>query len=330
MKKMILLFAIAILFLPFVHAEENSTSTTNTTTDTDTVQAVDMTTESETKIMATPLGAKVRLLELEHKIRVHILIAQDVITLAKTKNVTTTELEAILEETKELLTTIQSTTPTTEDTKVQEFVDLKHDAVQLVKDFREKSRALLTAKDLATIKKEDREEIKTLKEELKTKKQEYNAERLESILGNIGEPDKETIEKVKKGELKASDARTFAKTKIEKAKKENKLEKIQNVRKEIAERKQKAEQKVAEAKEKFSERRTERVETRATKVEAKVGPTVKALVQERTKTKVAQKITIVREKVTEKKENAQEKRTEARNNAKAPEPTSKGSGTVPR
>ncbi|MBI4139813.1 hypothetical protein HY483_02515 [Candidatus Woesearchaeota archaeon] len=331
MKNIFSLFIILLLFVVAVQAVvavENDTennSTNASASNEETSKAISIITETETKIMTTPFGAEVRLLQLEAKLEEHILKATRIIELAKTKNASTAELEALLEEAKALKEEVSLIEPTPEDHKVQEFVDAKHDAIELVKDFREKAKTLLDAQDIAKIKTEKFESntLKSVRESAKQKVREHNAEHLKKVLESSenGNVDATIIEKVKNGELTASEARTKAEEKVKELREQKKGDKIVEIKREVQERANKREQKINNSLEKFESRQKERLDARSANIAKNAPPDVKAKVQERTNSKIqqkidtartraSQKISTVEEKAQEKIEKAESKNTE--------------------
>ena len=99
-------------------------------------------TEKEVEIMNNSTGAEIRLLQLEKAITKNILKGERAVAVLKELGYNTTALEAILAEMKLLLEEVQAADPNSTDA-VQIFVDLKHDAINLTKEFRTTIKELL-------------------------------------------------------------------------------------------------------------------------------------------------------------------------------------------
>ena len=99
-------------------------------------------TEKEVEIMNNSLGAEIRLLQLEKAITKNILKGERAVAVLKELGYNTTALETILAEMKLLLEEVKAADPNATDA-VQIFVDLKHDAINLTKEFRTTIKGLL-------------------------------------------------------------------------------------------------------------------------------------------------------------------------------------------
>lgn len=120
--------------IPLAYAED-AADTMNAVT-------IDDETTKQAEIMNNGMGAEIRLLQLEKAILRNIEKGEAVLSYLNDSDVDLLELEAILAEFELLKQEVQSADPNATDA-VRVFVDLKHDAVNLSKDFRETLRVLV-------------------------------------------------------------------------------------------------------------------------------------------------------------------------------------------
>jgi len=115
----------------------------------DTVE-IDTETQQQIQIMNSNNGAAIRLLQLEKAIIKNIDKGEEIITFLQESNVNDTDLQLILAEFELLLQEVQSADPNASD-GVTVFIDLKHDALNLSKEFRERARELMDKSALEQI-----------------------------------------------------------------------------------------------------------------------------------------------------------------------------------
>jgi len=96
-------------------------------------------TDNQTAAFSLGIGAKVRLLQLENSIDRNIMQGEAVLSAIKERNASadTSEPEALLAEMKVLRDEVASVTPAAGDEAARQFVELKEDAIELTKEFRE-------------------------------------------------------------------------------------------------------------------------------------------------------------------------------------------------
>ena len=185
---------VLLMAVPFAIAEE--------TTDT-----VDSNTVEETKLMTTPAGAEVRLLQLEKSITRNVLVGAAVIEVIQTNHPeedltgaqsTLDGLESVLEEVK--ATDLEQD----KNALVTAFVAAKKEAIDLAKEFREQTSAMLTAEDRQmvseVIKDMNMNELNEIGEKVRNKIRESNAERVGDLLDEAGMSNPELVNKIKNGE----------------------------------------------------------------------------------------------------------------------------------
>jgi len=182
---------------------------------------VDEETQEEIEAMDNKDGAEVRLLQLELAIAKGIAKGNDVIAKAQELEKDTSELEAIIAEMETLKEDVAAADPAAEDA-VQTFVDLKKDARDLAKQFREKAREIIPANEANRLKERLKEkkmekligEINNLEEKLKEKRKEFNALRLGALYRKLNIEDTGIIEKVKSGEITVKEVKTQTREKF--------------------------------------------------------------------------------------------------------------------
>ena len=192
-------------------------------------------TEQEVEAMSNGLGAQIRLLQLEERIARNILAGQEVIAAIKTNGTNTTELEAIISEMETLKEEVKAADPSAEDA-VQQFVDLKKDAIDLSKQFRDKARALLTPSDAEQlrnkIKRMDREELNELTRKVRERIRAFNAEKLQKIFEILGIENTELIARLQSGNATIKGVRDIIKEQLKAMTPEEKKEKLAELKEE--------------------------------------------------------------------------------------------------
>lgn len=216
MKKLFLVLMVlsALLAYPIL-AEETATAEVTTTAE-DAMQ-------NEVVMMSNNFGAQVRLLELQKAITRNIAAGNEIIAAIKEKGNDTSDLEAVISEMELLLAQVKAADPTAENA-VQTFVDLKQDAIDLSKEFREKSKPYLKDADVAQLKEKikniNQEAIKQLKAEIQQKRIAFNAEKFTKIYQILGISDTSLIDKYKNGEATEKEIKEQIKAQVKTMSKE--------------------------------------------------------------------------------------------------------------
>jgi len=220
-----LMFLMVMSIITLALAEENNTEsgdrpnetesqgTDNEINETD----IDNETQNEVGEMQTPHGAEVRLLQLEKAISRNIDRGQYIIDTAKNASKNVTELEAILLEMQSLLTEVQNADPSADDA-VKQFVDLKSDAIELSKQFRDKAREIVGPAELGKLRTRLQQinlgNLQELQEKIKEKIKEYNVEQLQKLVSILG-LDETIVEQLQNGEITVKELKSQIKQKIQ-------------------------------------------------------------------------------------------------------------------
>ena len=160
--------------------------------------------QDEVKIMNDQLGAQIRLLQLEKAIAKNILKGEEVVSVLKESEYDTTELEAILAELELLKGEVQSADPNSTNA-TQIFVDLKSDAVELTKDFKEALKELLEEKTIEELRERIREmvceQVQNLSQQIQNRIRQFNRNQLHKIYEIIEETDSSLIDEYQNGNV---------------------------------------------------------------------------------------------------------------------------------
>jgi len=227
-------------------------------------------TREQAKIMTTSHGAKVRLLQLEYALQKQIMIAERIISKASevADDFDDSELAVILEEMKEVKDAVGSADPgkPTEDA-VQEFVDLKHDAVQLSQHFKNATLYMFSGQELSQIREglKDglQDELKQQRERVTNAIREHNSERIQSALRAMKSIDKDGLDEgIRNGTLQKEQIMDKIQEKAKELTSEQKREAAAEMKRVAEQQRERAEAAIREAQERFSERISERVKER--------------------------------------------------------------------
>ena len=195
--KIAVALAVFALLTPVVYADEVD-DTQDATVD------IDAETQEEVEIIKDGIGASIRLLQLEKSILKNIIKGEEVVSFLKELEYNTTQLEAILAELELLIQEVQSADPNSTDA-VQIFVDLKSDAIELTKEFREKIKELLDEATMEQLRLRIREmvseQVQNLTKRIQSHIRTFNRNQLHRIYGLIGEFDNSTINEYQNGNL---------------------------------------------------------------------------------------------------------------------------------
>lgn len=169
---------------------------------------------NEVRIMTHGIGVTIRLLQLQLSIVKRIAFAQEVIEEIKNidQQIDTSELESIVADLTELEKKIESLKEETDvDNSIEQYIEIKKEAIRLVFLFRKKLLEILTP--------EQREEIREkiinkrfprveeIRKRLLSIVRNYNGERLKEIANEIDLKVEDLVERVKQGEITAKEAR---------------------------------------------------------------------------------------------------------------------------
>ncbi len=179
----------AMMIVPTALAEEQDVNGT-----------VDSNTAMELRAMHNPLGAQIRLLQLEKNLTKNILVGTEVLNVIKANhpdaNVTAatstmSELELLLNEVK------TSAGGTDLNMQAQQFVAIKKEAITLTQQFREQTRIYLDGNDRVQLHKRsddlDKNELRHMNDDIKHAVNKYNSDRIKELLDAIGDANSSAI-----------------------------------------------------------------------------------------------------------------------------------------
>ncbi len=145
---------------------------------------LDNETQEEVKIMNNSVGAKIRLLQLEKSIAKNIVKGEYVLSYLNESDLNSTLLEAILTELELLKDEVSNADPNSSEA-VQIFVDLKSDAINTTKDFRDTLHSLLGNETLGLLKNQTKNlgnnSFKNLGQRIRNCIREYNGNQIKKI-----------------------------------------------------------------------------------------------------------------------------------------------------
>ena len=276
MKRVLaVLFGLILLFsiLPsVVVSQENNETDVDDGNNNET--EVDDETEKQIKDMNTPLGAQMRVFQLEKAITKFVLKAEVAVEYLKEKERNTTEIEGILSELKLVMEEIKNIPMNiSKEESVKNFVDMKKDARDLIKDFRKAIKGLLEQGDREEIAKRVKDidlksDIEKIRERIRLAKNEANAERVKKMLEHMGTTDDALISRVKTGEIKVGETVSELKNRLKEMNGDKKIGLRKRLNESYTERERYASNKVQELKETLKTRLVERTKARASKLEA--------------------------------------------------------------
>jgi hypothetical protein len=161
--------------------------------------SVDSETAREVGVMNNPIGAQIRLLQLEKAIITNILKGDMTVQVLQGFEVTidTTELEQILENLTENLSKVRAADPDANNS-VQLFVELKHNSTNLTTQFRNTLRLLLDDETIALIKEELKNiysnELQDCRMKIRHWVRQFNGNQLYRLFNLTGEVDTSLLE----------------------------------------------------------------------------------------------------------------------------------------
>jgi len=223
----LILLAAAILVLPRVRADGNSSETNETGHDLNETEhenetELNETEEEEIRPMRFPHGAQVRLLELEKSITRNILVGNQTIAAIKAGNssANTTNLVSIIDKLIVLRNEVRTITVNetamlnkTSEELAQQFVDIKREAINLSKEFRDAARPLLKETDRQIIreymKEIDRTELKNIDDEIRDARHRYNADVLNATFSHLGLNNSALLERIRNGDAKVGEIKDY-------------------------------------------------------------------------------------------------------------------------
>jgi hypothetical protein len=202
---------------------------------------IDSNTTKEIEIMNNSLGAEIRLLQLEKAIIKNILKGEMAVEVLKGLDYNTTDLETILSVMKNLLEDVGAVN-TSSNNSVQLFVEYKHEAINLTKQFRETIKDLLDGEKLKQIRERIKEnmsdELENCSKMIRNKIKQFNRNQLHKLYGIIGETNNTFVEEYLNGNMSLAQLKIQIGKTINQMNKERKYEifseiKGENIKKKI-------------------------------------------------------------------------------------------------
>lgn len=211
MKKQIfgisLLLLLVLSIFPAVMAEEELTEET-----------IAQDTMAEVSTMDQKIGAELRLLQLEKAITRNILGGNEVIAQVEEDGKDASELEALITELEALKLELQDLNPEDEGA-VEAFVNIKQEAIEISKEFREIARGLLEQGDrlaiASKIKEMDKTELQQYNEQIRNKIRAQNAEIVRKTFNSLGIENDELLTKVENGEATHEEVRNVIRNAVQ-------------------------------------------------------------------------------------------------------------------
>lgn len=353
MNKLFSLFVVLILISTIVVADDNDTqevedvvpelmedavptliSELDTSLEVEEVEneAIDDETEEEIELMDDSIGSQVRVLQLRRAALKSVITSEIVVKYVENSS----DADSLIAELK-LLKEEADTLDYTSASVVEDYVAIKRDISEVVKDFRESVRDQLSVEDREKIKTEVKEafdgnvELESLKTEIQNSNNALNANRSEKLMERFGSSDSDFAERIRSGELTKAEVQEFMKLTWSKLSSEEKREAKIKVEQKVEERKNERDSEIEKIKEKHVEVRKERLEDRRSKLK-EVSEKLKERAQklerveiklkedsnrlERIKTEIrenrAEEIKKIEERINEERKEIEERRKEER------------------
>lgn len=209
MKKQIFGISLLLVFslFPAAMAQEELTE-----------EAIAQDTMAEASSMDQKIGAELRLLQLERAIARNILGGNQVIAQVEENGKDATELEALITELEALKLEVQDLDPQ-DAGAVEAFVNIKHEAIEISREFREIARGLLEQGDrlaiASKIRAMDKTELQQYNEQIRNKIRAQNAEIVSKTFDALGIENEELVAKVENGEATHAEVRNEIRNAVE-------------------------------------------------------------------------------------------------------------------
>jgi len=221
--RQILALLLVVALMPFAFAEDMATTTSANVNGNAANAALDANTKNEIQAIAYGVhGANIRLLELEKSITRNILVGNQVVSeieasgnLTANQSITLESMKAALAEMAALKIQVQGVNPENQSSEVaQQFVELKKDAINLSKQFRDSARTLLTVNERSNMQAwmqantgDNNSDLANLNAQIKTEANAYNSERIGKLFSIAGITNTTLVDEVQSGQISVKDAR---------------------------------------------------------------------------------------------------------------------------
>ena len=226
-------------------------------------------TQQQTEIMNHQLGSEIRLLQLEKAIIKNIKTGEEMVTLLENSDVDPIDLQVILAEFDFLLEEVQMADPNASDA-VSVFIDLKHDAVNITKDFRETIRGLLNTTLKDRIQQQTRNmtcnQTQNLSNSIQNKIRQYNSNQFRNIYQHLGVNGSEYLNRYQNGSMTQNQLRQNITMRINKSEKGNQFIFLSSLKKQQIKNKIHSQNQVQNASEGFQQRQENRFKNRMQRI----------------------------------------------------------------
>lgn len=231
---------------------------------------IDKETQQQIEIMNYSLGSEIRLLQLEKAIVRNIERGEKILNFTAKHGVNINDLELILEELSLLKQEVQLADPNASDA-VMTFVDLKHDAVNLTRAFREQIHTLVntTSLDLLQIRIQNMtcNQTQNISNSIRRKIRQFNTNQFRRFYQILGENDIYFLNQYKNGSLSLNNLKENIKEKINQDEKAKQFNLLASMKQEKIHSKIKAQRQAQNASEGFQKRMQNRLEKRIQRLE---------------------------------------------------------------
>ncbi len=273
MKKLLAIFLVFFMFFSVVIAQDADTTEEASVSEVNEIESEAITeeTKEQVKLMVeSNYGATVRVWQLRKSIIRAVIAGEVVIDYLDEKGEDVLDLQAKLDELNIIEKEVIALD--SDNSSVEDFVNIKRDAKNLISEFKELTRNRISSEDrneIIEIVKKEMEENRLLdstESEMEKARNQLNAERTERLLERFGITDKELANKVRNGEITKNELKEQLRGKyknIGQEKKKQAKQKIETKNNEVQERIKK---RVEEIKQTHIPIRKERLENRLEKM----------------------------------------------------------------
>lgn len=249
--------------IPLAFADDSGNTSNNV--------EIDIETQQQTEIMKNRLGAEIRLLQLEKAIIKNIDTGEEIILLLNGSDVDTTELQVILEIFEVLiLPEVRNADPNASDA-VSIFVDLKHDAMNLSKEFRDSVRRSLTDSMLNQIQQRTRNmtcnQTQDLSQAIQNKIRQYNSNQFRNIYQLLGENAHAELRGYQNGSLTQNQVRMNVTMRLNQTEKDKQFSFLTSIKQQKIRSRIQLQHRIQNASEGFQERQENRLQKRLQRIE---------------------------------------------------------------
>ena len=231
---------------------------------------IDAETQEQVECMNNGVGAGIRLLQLEKSITTNIFKGEEIVSNLTGLGFDTTELQAILVELGLVKEEVIAADPNATDA-VQIFLDLKHDAVNLTRDFRETLKEILEDDAIEQLRQRVRamvcEQAQNLSKSIQNKIRQFNRNQLHKVYQILGENGESVLSQYQNGTLTMTQAKQQLRKSVNQMMQEKRYDLFSQLKQEKIQNQIKAQNCVQNASEGFQTRQESRLQKRLQKSE---------------------------------------------------------------